>query len=46
MKMSANSLNEVVITAFEANKGASLTKIDSKAMEHLQPSSFTDLLEL
>ena len=46
MKMSANSLNEVVVTAFEANKGASLTKIDSKAMEHLQPSSFTDLLEL
>lgn len=40
-------LNEVVVTAVES-KGTitSSSKIDRKAMEHLQPTSFSDLLAL
>lgn len=40
------ALNEVVITASESKGPTSASRIDRKAMEHLQPSSFTDLLEL
>lgn len=39
-------LNEVVITAVESRGMTSTSIIDKKAMQHLQPSSFTDLLEL
>ncbi|MCD0476659.1 TonB-dependent receptor [Flavobacterium sp. EDS] len=39
-------LNEVVITATESRGMTSTSVIDKKAMQHLQPSSFTDLLEL
>ncbi|WP_432709839.1 TonB-dependent receptor [Pedobacter sp.] len=39
-------LNEVYITASEARGLTSTSVIDRKAMQHLQPSSFTDLLEL
>ncbi|MFD1605453.1 TonB-dependent receptor plug domain-containing protein [Flavobacterium artemisiae] len=39
-------LNEVVITATESRGMTSTSIIDKKAMQHLQPSSFTDLLEL
>ena len=39
-------LDEVYITASEAKGVTSSSIIDRKAMEHLQPSSFTDLLEL
>lgn len=39
-------LKEVVISAREGNGLASGSRIDRAAMEHLQPSSFTDLLEL
>lgn len=39
-------LNEVVITASESKGLSSSSIIDRKAMQHLQPSSFADLLEL
>lgn len=39
-------LNEVVVTAQEGRSASSVSVIDSMAMRHLQPSSFTDLLEL
>ena len=41
-----NSLNEVIVTASESRGITSSSVIDRKAMEHLQPSSFKDLLEL
>lgn len=41
-----NSLNEVVVTAKEGQSITSSSVIDRKAIEHLQPSSFTDLLSL
>ncbi|MBP1614452.1 MAG: collagen-binding protein [Bacteroidetes bacterium] len=43
---SATSLNEVIVTASESKGITSSSKIDRTAMEHLQPTSFTDLLEL
>ena len=43
---STMALNEVVITASESKGLTSASKIDRKAMEHLQPTSFADLLEL
>lgn len=43
---SAMALNEVVITASESKGLTSASKIDRTAMQHLQPTSFTDLLEL
>lgn len=43
---SATSLNEVVITASESKGITSASKIGLTAMKHLQPTSFTDLLEL
>lgn len=42
----ATSLPEVVVTATEAGTLTSASRIDRHAMEHLQPSSFTDVLEL
>lgn len=39
-------LNEVVVTASESRGITSSSIIDQKAMQHLQPSSFSDLLEL
>lgn len=39
-------LGEVVVTASESNGITSSSRIDRDAMEHLQPTSFTDLLEL
>ncbi|MCM1484429.1 MAG: TonB-dependent receptor plug domain-containing protein [Muribaculaceae bacterium] len=39
-------LGEVVITARESQGITSSSKIDRSAMQHLQPTSFTDLLEL
>jgi hypothetical protein len=39
-------LSEVVVTARESRGTTSASRIDRDAMEHLQPSSFTDLLEL
>lgn len=39
-------INEVVVTAREGRGITSASLIDRTAMEHLQPSSFTDLLEL
>lgn len=39
-------LGEVVVTASESNGMTSSSRIDRDAMEHLQPTSFTDLLEL
>ena len=41
-----NPLAEVVVTATEARSASSASIIDTKAMKHLQPSSFTDLMEL
>ncbi len=41
-----NTLKEVVITAEESMGMTSSSKIDRDAMSHLQPTSFTDLLEL
>lgn len=42
----ATSLKEVVITAREGEGLTSTSRIDREAMQHLQPTSFTDLLEL
>ncbi len=39
-------LNDIVVTASESKGLTSSSKIDRTAMEHLQPSSFTDLLAL
>lgn len=39
-------ISEVVVTAREGRHATSASVIDSTAMQHLQPSSFTDLLEL
>ena len=39
-------LNEVVLTASESKHATSISVIDRRAMEHLQPSSFSDLMEL
>ncbi|SFN05403.1 TonB-dependent Receptor Plug Domain [Chryseobacterium oleae] len=41
-----NSIEEVVITAKEGKGLTSSSVIGQRAMQHLQPSSFTDLLEL
>lgn len=46
LKPSIKSLNEVVVTASESKRATSASIIDRTAMKHLQPSSFTDLLEL
>ena len=40
------TLQEVVITARESHGLTSTSRIDRSAMDHLQPTSFTDLLEL
>ena len=42
----SNKLKEVVITATESGGVVTSSKIGRSAMSHLQPSSFTDLLEL
>lgn len=39
-------MQDVVVTAYESRGATSASRIDRKAMEHLQPSSFTDLVEL
>ncbi|MCM1519755.1 MAG: TonB-dependent receptor plug domain-containing protein [Lachnoclostridium sp.] len=39
-------LGEVVVTARESRNSTSASLIDTTAMKHLQPSSFTDLIEL
>ncbi len=41
-----NAIREVVITASEVRGAASGVRIGQEAMQHLQPSSFEDLLEL
>lgn len=41
-----NELEEVVVTAQEGHGLSSVSTISRQAMEHLQPSSFSDLLEL
>ena len=46
--LAAQPLNaqEVVVTARESKGASSASRIDRQAMEHLQPSSFSDLLSL
>ncbi len=39
-------LTEVIVTAREARNSTSASVIDTTAMKHLQPSSFSDLMEL
>lgn len=39
-------LDEVIVTATESKGVVTASKIDTKAMAHLQPSSFTDVLSL
>lgn len=46
MQPDAQMLNEVVVTAKEGQGITSTSIIDRQAIEHLQPSSFTDLLAL
>lgn len=46
LSYSSISLNEVVVTASESKGLTSASKINRTAMEHLQPTSFSDLLEL
>ena len=41
-----STIGEVVVTAQESRGLATASKIEKHAMEHLQPSSFTDILEL
>jgi hypothetical protein len=42
----AEMLREVVVTARESHGTTSSSRIDRAAMEHIQPTSFTDILEL
>lgn len=46
MKAEISRLGEVVVTAQESRGLTSSSVIEKHAMEHLQPSSFSDLLEL
>ncbi len=46
IKADNHVLNEVVVTARESQGITTSSVIDRKAIEHLQPSSFTDLLAL
>ena len=46
MRAEISRLGEVVVTAQESRGLTSASKIEKHAMEHLQPSSFADLLEL
>lgn len=46
MRSEVRSIGEVVVTAQESRGLTSSSKIEKHAMEHLQPSSFADLLEL
>ncbi len=46
MAPSGNSLNEIVVTARESQGLVSSSKINREMMTHLQPTSFSDLLEL
>lgn len=46
LKESATQLGDVVVTATESKSLTSASNISKHAMEHLQPSSFTDVLEL
>ena len=46
VRPSAEQLQEVVVTAREVAAPTSTSVIDRKAMQHLQPSSFTDLVSL
>lgn len=46
LEAEVSRLGEVVVTAQESRGLTSSSKIEKHAMEHLQPSSFADLLEL
>lgn len=46
MRFDNKLLNDVVVTATESKGLGSSSKIEKHAMEHLQPSSFADVLEL
>ena len=46
LKPSVMALNEVVVTASESKRATSASIVDRTAMKHLQPSSFSDLMEL
>ncbi len=46
LEPSSTLLNDVVVTATESKGLTSSSKIAKHAMEHLQPSSFADVLEL
>ena len=46
LTQSSNALAEVVVTAHESQGIVSASKINREMMTHLQPTSFTDLLEL
>ena len=46
LRESAVAIRDVVVTASESRGVVSASTIDRKAMEHLQPSSFADLLSL
>lgn len=46
LQAEVSQLGEVVVTAQESRGLATASVIEKHAMEHLQPSSFTDLLEL
>ena len=46
MEPEIKSVGEVVVTAQESKSLSSASVIEKHAMEHLQPSSFTDILEL
>ena len=46
LEAEVSRIGEVVVTAQESRGLTSASKIEKRAMEHLQPSSFSDLLEL
>lgn len=46
LSRSSTVINDVVVTATESHGLTSSSKIEKYAMDHLQPSSFADILEL
>lgn len=46
LRSATNEMREVVVTAQEAKGLTAASTIGKRAMEHLQPSSFSDILEL
>lgn len=46
LKQTSYSLNEITVLSKEGERGNSVSLIDKATMQHIQPSSFTDILQL